>query len=47
MGLHALVPGGFTRTRAAVMVVLSVVPKTRTGSTVVTALAVVRLVPFS
>jgi hypothetical protein len=34
-------------TWAAVMVVLSVVPSTRTGSPVVTALTVAALVPFS
>ncbi len=39
--------GGCTMTWVAVMVVLSVVPSTRTGSPVVTALAEAGLVPFS
>jgi hypothetical protein len=46
-GLEPLVLGGCTMTSAAVMVVLSVVPSTRTGSPVVTAPDVAVLVPFS
>jgi hypothetical protein len=43
----ALVLGGCTMTWVAVMVVLSVVPSTRTGTPVVTALAEAALVPIS
>ena len=46
-GFDALVLGGCTMTSVAVIVVLSVVPSTRTGSPVVTALAEAGLVPFS
>jgi hypothetical protein len=41
-----LLLGGCTMTFAAVIVVLSVVPRTRAGSPVVTALAEADLVPF-